>query len=430
MFVDKAKVYVKGGSGGNGVTSFRREKFIPEGGPDGGDGGRGGDVVFAVDPGLRTLLDFRYQRHFKAERGEHGQGSNRSGKSGRDLEVGVPPGTNVIDADSGEFVADLTEPGQRVIVANGGRGGRGNQHFANPVNQAPRFSEKGEPGQERWVLLELKLLADIGLVGYPNVGKSTILSKVTAARPKIADYPFTTLEPNLGVVSIPGGGSFVLADIPGLIEGAHQGVGLGHEFLRHVERTRVLIHVLDLARPGGAGAWADYLAINKELTLYDPKLGEKRQLVAVNKVDLPETRDLLPEVTAGFRQRGIEVFPISAATGQGLEPLMARAAAELERLTPPIPVKPVVPEAPERVFRYKPRPTFQVEPDGEAYVVTGPEVERLAAMTDFENDEAVRRFQRAMARMGVDDALRQAGAKVGSTVRIGQVELEYTEDMF
>ncbi len=429
MFVDKAKIYVKGGDGGNGVTSFRREKFIPEGGPDGGDGGRGGDVVFAVDEGLRTLLDFRHQRHFKAPRGDNGQGGNRYGKSGRDLEVAVPPGTSVIDADTGDFLADLTAPGQRAVVARGGRGGRGNSHFATSTNQAPRLSEKGEPGQERWVLLELKLIADVGLIGYPNVGKSTILARVTAAKPKIADYPFTTLSPNLGVVAIPGGGSFVLADIPGLIEGAHQGVGLGHEFLRHVERTRVLIHVLDLSRPESQGAWADFQAVNRELELYDPGLSEKRQLVAINKMDLPAVRALLPEVATGFEQRGIDVYPVSAATGQGLDAIIARAAEELERLAPE-PVETVEPAQKERVFRLKSRPTFEVENDGEAFVVSGPEVERLAAMTDFENDEAVRRFQRAMSRMGVDRALKEAGAKAGDRVRVGQAELEYSEDIF
>jgi len=428
MFVDKVKIYVKGGDGGNGVTSFRREKYIPEGGPDGGDGGRGGDVVFVVDEGLRTLLDFRYQRHFKAPRGEHGQGGNRHGKSGRDLEVAVPPGTTVIDAGNGDFLADLTRPGQRAVIARGGRGGRGNAHFATATNQAPRFSEKGEPGQERWVILELKLIADVGLIGYPNVGKSTILAKVSAAKPKIADYPFTTLSPNLGVVSVPGGGSFVLADIPGLIEGAHQGVGLGHEFLRHIERTRVLIHVLDLSRPDSRGAWLDFQAVNRELQLYDPKLGEKRQLVAVNKVDLPVTRDLLPQVRAGFKKRGIEVFPISAATG--LERLMARAAEELERLKPGPEPASAETAPPERVFRLKPRPTFEVTSDGEGFVVSGPEVERLAAMTNFDNDEAVRRFQRAMGRMGVDRALREAGARAGDRVRIGRAELEYSEDIF
>ncbi len=429
-FVDKAKIDVKAGDGGNGVTSFRREKYVPEGGPDGGDGGRGGDVVFVVDGGLRTLLDFRYQRHFKAPRGEHGQGGNCYGKSGHDLEIGVPPGTTVVEDGSGEVLADLTEPGQRAVIARGGRGGRGNSHFATPTNQAPRFSEKGEPGEERTVVLELKLIADVGLIGYPNVGKSTVLSRVSAAKPKIADYPFTTLTPNLGVVSVPGGGSFVLADIPGLIEGAAQGIGLGHEFLRHVERTRVLVHVLDLVRPESQGALTDFEAVNRELELYDPELGRKRQLVAVNKIDLPEVRDRLPEVTAEFERRGIEVHPVSAATGQGLEGLMARVAAELDRLPAPTPVRAPEPEEAERVFRLKPRATFEVTSNGEGYLVTGAEVERLAAMTNFENEEAVRRFQRAMARMGVDRALKDAGARVGDRVRVGPAELEYSEDIF
>ncbi len=329
MFIDKARIYIKAGDGGNGVVSFRREKFVPKGGPNGGDGGRGGDVVFVADPGLSTLLDFRYRHHLKAGRARHGEGSNRHGRDGEDVLVPVPVGTIVRDADSRELLADMIEPGQRLVAARGGRGGRGNAHFATPTHQAPRRAEPGQPGVERWVELELRLIADVGLVGVPNVGKSTLLSRVSAAKPKIADYPFTTTQPALGVVRAADGRTFVLAEIPGLIEGAHLGAGLGHDFLRHISRVRVIIHVLDLATE--RDPLADFAAVNEELRLYDPALRQRPMLVALNKMDVPESRARAASVAARLAPQGLAVFPISAVTGEGLEELLRAAADTLDR---------------------------------------------------------------------------------------------------
>jgi GTP-binding protein len=329
MFIDRAKIHIKAGDGGNGVVSFRREKFVPKGGPDGGDGGRGGDVVFVADPGLVTLLDFRYRQHIKAGRGRHGEGSHRHGRDGEDVVVPVPVGTMLRDAATGELIADLTEAGQRAVVARGGRGGRGNAHFATPTHRVPREAERGSAGEERWIEVELRLIADVGLVGVPNAGKSTLLSRVSAARPKIADYPFTTTQPALGVVRVPDGRSFVMADIPGLIEGAHAGAGLGHEFLRHISRTRVLIHVLDLSPE--RDPLADFAAVNEELRRHDPALLERPILVALNKIDLPEARRRAPEVRARVTALGLEAWPISGATGEGLPELVRAAADALDR---------------------------------------------------------------------------------------------------
>ncbi len=329
MFIDKARIHVKAGDGGNGVVSFRREKFVPKGGPNGGDGGRGGDVVFVADPGLSTLLDFRYRHHLKAGRARHGEGSNRHGRDGEDVVVPVPVGTIVRDADSRDLLADMIEPGQRLIAARGGRGGRGNAHFATPTHQAPRRAEPGQPGEERWVELELRLIADVGLVGVPNVGKSTLLSRVSAAKPKIADYPFTTTQPALGVVRAADGRTFVLAEIPGLIEGAHLGAGLGHDFLRHISRVRVIIHVLDLATE--RDPLADFAAVNEELRLYDPALRQRPMLVALNKMDVPESRARAAPVAARLAPQGLAVFPISAVTGEGLEELLRAAADVLDQ---------------------------------------------------------------------------------------------------
>lgn len=330
MFVDSAKIHVKGGDGGNGIVAFQREKYVPYGGPSGGDGGHGGSVIFRANPNLRTLVDFKYRVHFKAERGMHGEGDNRTGKSGDDLIVDVPPGTLVKDAETGELIAELLAPGDQAVVAQGGRGGRGNQHFATSRNKAPRRSEPGVPGEERWLVLELKLLADVGLTGFPNVGKSTLLARVSAARPKIADYPFTTIDPNLGVVSLGEGRSFVLVDIPGLIEGAHSGRGLGHKFLRHVERTRVLIHVLDMSGSEGRDPLEDFDVINEELRAYNPELGERPMLIAANKMDLPGSERNLERL----RQKiggGIEIHPVSAVTGKGVRELMLAAAQVLQQ---------------------------------------------------------------------------------------------------
>ncbi|HHY47007.1 MAG TPA: GTPase ObgE [Firmicutes bacterium] len=322
FFVDTARIHVKAGDGGNGCVSFRREKFVPRGGPDGGDGGRGGNVILRVDPTLSTLMDFRYRQYYSAGRGQNGAGARKHGKDGEDLVLKVPPGTLVKDAESQEVIYDLVNPGDEVILARGGRGGRGNAHFATPTRRAPRIAEEGTPGEERWVILELKLLADVGLVGMPNAGKSTLISRISGAKPKIAGYPFTTLVPNLGVVWLGPGSSFVVADIPGLIEGAHRGAGLGHEFLRHVERTKVIVHVVDAAREGGDPVEA-FDTIMNELRLYSTGLVKKNMIVAVNKIDLPEGQINLPRLIQVLHEdRGFELYPISALTGQGVPELV------------------------------------------------------------------------------------------------------------
>ncbi len=425
MFVDVAKIYVKGGDGGRGSNAVRREKFVPQGGPWGGDGGKGGDVVFVVDPGLNTLIDFKYQKHFKAERGEHGGTKGMHGAKGKDLIVKVPPGTIVKDDDTGEILFDLTEPGQRAVVARGGRGGRGNMRFATPTNKCPTFYEKGEPGEERYLVLELKVIADCGLVGFPNAGKSTLLSRVSAARPKIANYPFTTLAPHLGVVDVGDGRSFVMADIPGLIEGAHEGVGLGHEFLRHVERTKALIHVIDGAGTEGRDPLQDFEVIERELLLYKEELGDRPRLVAVNKMDITEARENLPRIKAELEGRGYRVFPISGVTGEGIGPLLRAAMDAIESYQPP--AEPEVPAQDEVVFRPK-EEEFRVYKHGGIWHVEGREIEKLVAMTMWENDEAVKRFSRIMRARGIEKALREQGAKEGDTVRIADIELEFTDE--
>ncbi len=416
MFFDEAKIYVKGGDGGNGCVSFRREKYVPFGGPNGGNGGKGGDVYLVVDPHLNTLINFKKRSHFKAQRGGHGRGKNQTGKRGEDLTIAVPPGTVAYDADTGQLLADLVQPGQRALVARGGRGGRGNAAFATPTNQAPRLSEKGEPGQERWLRLELKLIADVGIVGVPNAGKSTLLAAVSAARPKIADYPFTTLEPNLGVVTMDDR-DFVLADIPGLIEGAHAGAGLGHQFLRHVERTRLLIHLLDGA---SADPLADFEKINEELALFNPQLARKPQVVVLNKMDLPQAQELWPRIRREMKTLGLEAMSISAVTGQGVPALLRRLVDLLNSLPRKTPVVEEV-----KVFRLEEEEPFNIIQEEDGWRVQGAEIERVVAMTNWEYDEAVMRFQRIMEAMGVSAALEEAGIKVGDTVRIGDVELEW-----
>ncbi|MDI3256567.1 MAG: GTPase ObgE [Kyrpidia sp.] len=422
MWIDTATIYVRGGDGGNGIVSFRREKYVPLGGPAGGDGGRGGDVILEVDEGLRTLMDFRYQRHFKADRGENGKPKNQRGKSAEDRVIKVPPGTVVRDRDTGRILGDLIHHGQRLVVARGGRGGRGNVHFATPRNKAPRMAENGEPGEERWIVLELKVLADAGLVGMPSVGKSTLLAAVTAAKPKTADYPFTTLSPNLGVVDVGEGRSFVLADLPGLIEGAHLGQGLGHQFLRHIERTRVIVHVVDMAGPEGRDPYDDWKQINEELRLYDPRLLERPQVIAANKMDLPKAEERLET----FRERvgDVPVFPISAATGKGVRELMFAVADMLDRQ----PASESLEDAPRGpVFRLEDEP-FRVERGGDGFVVRGERVEKLVSMTPLSQEEAVHRLARTLRRMGVDEALRLYGARDGDTVRIGEFEFEFVDE--
>jgi GTP-binding protein len=421
MFFDKAKIYVKGGDGGNGCVAMRREKYIPEGGPWGGDGGRGGDVIFLADEGLRTLVDFRYKRHYKADRGRHGEGKNMHGASGDDLVLRLPVGTVIRDDDSGEIIADLIQHGQQVVVARGGRGGRGNTRFATPNNKAPRMAELGEPGEERRLLLELKLIADVGLVGFPNAGKSTIISRVSAARPKIANYPFTTVAPVLGVVRVEDGRSFVMADIPGLIEGAHAGAGLGHEFLRHVERTRLLVHVLDTAGSEGRDPVEDFRVTSRELSLYNPLLGQRPKIICANKMDLPDSAQNLARLRDACGEE-YEVFPVSAATGEGLDALIYRIIELLEGL----PRELTVTDETEHVV-HRPEPRFTINRQDGIFLVGGKEIERHVAMTDMEQDEAVERLQRIIQRIGIEDALKEAGIKEGDTVKIGKLEFEYVE---
>ncbi|OMF61784.1 GTPase ObgE [Paenibacillus sp. FSL R5-0490] len=430
MFVDQVKVYVKGGDGGNGMVAFRREKYVPNGGPAGGDGGKGANVVFEVNEGLRTLMDFRYQRHFKAPRGEHGMSKNQHGRNSKDMIVKVPPGTVVTDAESGEVIADLTEHGQRAVIARGGRGGRGNTRFATPANPAPELSEHGEPGQERDVVLELKLLADVGLVGFPSVGKSTLLSVVSSARPKIAEYHFTTIAPNLGMVETEDGRSFVMADLPGLIEGAHSGVGLGHQFLRHIERTRVIVHVIDMAAVEGRDPFQDYLTINKELKEYNLRLTERPQIIVANKMDMPDAEENLKK----FKEQLDEdypIFPISALTRQGLRDLLFAVADKVEE-TPEFPLSHEEEEdtGVHRVlYKHEAEQTEFVitrDPAG-VFVVSGDAIEKLFKMTDFSRDESVRRFARQLRGMGVDDALREKGAKDGDIVKLLDYEFEFID---
>ena len=423
MFYDTAKIYVKAGDGGNGCVSFRREKYIPAGGPDGGDGGRGGNVVFRADEGLRTLADFHYRRHYLAGRGRHGMGKNMHGRSGEDLLVRVPAGTVVRDAQNGAVLADLVRDGQTVVVARGGRGGRGNTRFAGAKEKAPAFAEKGEPGEERWLELELKLLADVGLVGFPNAGKSTLISRVSQARPKIAGYPFTTLVPNLGVVVLDEGISFVIADIPGLIAGASQGAGLGHRFLRHAERTRLLVHVIDVAGTEGRDPLADFEVINRELALYSPAFAQKAQLIAANKIDLPGAAENLPRLQKALGAR-YEIFPVSALTGQGVKPLLYRAAALLTAI--PAPKAQEAQKAPSRrVTSLKKEPPFFVTRRDNAFVVQGRAIERLVAMTDLDNPAALTRLQKIFDRLGLEKVLQQAGAREGCPVQIGKHEFVY-----
>ena len=423
MFIDRAKISVKAGDGGDGMSSFHREKFVAKGGPDGGDGAKGGDIVLVADRNMNTLLDFRYKKKFKAERGGKGEDNNKYGRKADNVTVKVPVGTLVFDDDSGDLLADLVEDGQTVVAARGGRGGRGNARFPNSVNRAPTFAEHGEPGEERKLRLELKLLADVGLVGSPSVGKSSIISMVSAARPEIAAYHFTTLTPVLGIVKIDADTNFVMADIPGLIEGAHEGKGLGYEFLRHVERTRLIIHVLEVSGLEGRDPLADYRKINEELAAYSERLASRPQLVAANKMDLPQARENYPAVAAALEAEGREVFPISAATGEGLKPLIQRAAELLATLPREIePAMPVAVATPETDNEFTIR-----RDDSGAFIVEGKNIERLVAMTRFHDEESLRRFQNILRRSGIEDALRERGVKEGDTVRIRDMEFDFSE---
>ena len=430
MFVDQVKISLKAGDGGNGITAYRREKYVPFGGPAGGDGGKGASVIFEVDEGLRTLLDFRYQTHFKAKKGENGQSSNMHGRNAEDLVLKVPPGTIVKSVETEEVLADLVEDGQRAIVAKGGRGGRGNSRFATPRNPAPDFSENGEPGEEIDVTLELKLLADVGLVGFPSVGKSTLLSIVSKAKPKIGAYHFTTIKPNLGVVSTPDNRSFVMADLPGLIEGASDGVGLGHQFLRHVERTKVIVHMIDMSGSEGRDPIDDYHVINKELVAYKQRLEDRPQIIVANKMDMPDAEENLELFKEEIGDDHI-IIPLSAVSRDNIDQLLYTIADKLEEVKDiDFSVEEDEDAGVNRVL-YKHTPsqdkfTITRDDDG-AYVVSGNAIERMFKMTDFNSDPAVRRFARQMRSMGIDDALRERGCSNGDIVRILGGEFEFVE---
>lgn len=427
MFYDYAKVNVKAGDGGNGIVAFRREKYVPKGGPAGGDGGKGGSIILRADEGLRTLIDFRYQTHYKGKRGDHGSGAKQHGRSADDIVLRVPVGTVVRDADTKKLLGDLRHHGQEIVVAQGGRGGRGNARFVSSTHRAPAFAENGEKGEERWITLELKLLADVGLVGFPNVGKSTIISRVSAAKPKIANYHFTTLEPNLGMVRVDAGRSFVIADVPGLVEGAAEGAGLGHRFLRHVERTRVLVHVVDLSGSEGRDPLEDLAVIRGELERYAPQLNEKPMVIVANKVDLMSDDDrdaTLARLSEAYPE--VRIFPMSAATDSDLNELVYHLADILDAIGPveyaeedfePVEEEPQKQEAPFRVQKIGP----------DAYEVVGPEIDGLVGRTQFERDEAVERFMKILDNMGIEKALREAGIQDGDTVIVGPMALDYLE---
>lgn len=435
MFLDQVTIDVKAGKGGDGMVAFRREKYVPDGGPAGGDGGRGGDVILIVDEGLRTLMDFRFNRHFKAQPGENGMSKGMHGRGSEDTYVKVPQGTTVRDAETGALLGDLIENGQTLVVAKGGRGGRGNIRFASPRNPAPEIAENGEPGQERKIELELKVLADVGLVGFPSVGKSTLLSVISSARPKIGAYHFTTLVPNLGMVTTSDGRSFAAADLPGLIEGASQGVGLGTQFLRHIERTRVILHVIDMSGMEGRDPYEDYLAINKELSTYNLRLLERPQIIVANKMDMPDAQENLVKFKEQLNKEkedevadDIPVFPISGVTRQGLDALL-NATADLLEVTPEFPLYEEELEEETVHYGFNPEgPEFQIDRDSDAtWILSGEKIEKLFQMTNFDHDETVMRFARQLRGMGVDEALRARGAKDGDLVRIGEFEFEFVE---
>ncbi|WP_010251659.1 GTPase ObgE [Acetivibrio cellulolyticus] len=422
MFIDSAKIYIKAGDGGNGAVSFHREKYIAKGGPDGGDGGKGGDVIFIADEGLRTLQDFRYKRKYKAESGQNGGAGNCSGRGAEDLVIKVPVGTLIKEEETGRIIADLVTPGKKVVVAKGGKGGAGNQHFATSTRQVPNFAKSGDPGEEIFAMLELKLLADVGLIGFPNVGKSTILSMVSAAEPKIANYHFTTIEPNLGVVRIDEGKSFVLADIPGLIEGAHEGTGLGHQFLKHVERTRMLIHVVDISGSEGRDPLKDFEIINSELKQYNPKLFEKPQIIAANKMDVTGAEENLKAFNDKLESEGYKIFPISAATSEGLKELLYYVSQKLDEIPDTILSDDTEEEV---VYTAGEEEPFQIHKEDEAFVVEGNWVRKLVNSTNFNNYESLQYFQRTIKRKGIVEALENMGVNEGDTVKMYDLEFEY-----
>lgn len=422
MFTDYAKIIIKSGDGGNGAVSFRREKYVAAGGPDGGDGGRGGSIYFIVDPDSNTLVDFRFKKKFKAENGKNGEGARRYGKSGEDLYVKVPIGTLIKDAETGKLIADLSHKGQKELILPGGRGGKGNCHFATSTRQAPRFSQDGEKGIEKEVILELKLLADVGLIGFPNVGKSTFLSRTTSATPKIADYHFTTLEPNLGVVKNEYGDSFVIADIPGIIEGASNGTGLGLQFLRHIERTRLLLHVIDVSGIEGRIPVEDFKTINEELKSYSEKLSNRKQIIVANKIDSMQDESLYNELEKLAKNNNIEIFKISAATGEGLQNLLRRVSEVLKEL----PKEELYEIEEKKVYTLEEEEKgFTINKEDGVYVVDGPAVDRIMRRVNLDDNESMYYFQKCLDSLGVNQKLKEAGVQEGDTVSICGWELEW-----
>ncbi|MBR6504716.1 MAG: GTPase ObgE [Clostridia bacterium] len=425
MFTDYAKIKVKSGNGGNGAVTFRREKYVAAGGPDGGDGGKGGDIYFVVDKDLNTLLDFRFKKNFKAEDGKNGEGSHRYGKSGEDLYIKVPRGTVIKDAETEKVLADLSEENQKELLFEGGRGGKGNSHFATSTRQAPRFAQDGEKGIEKELILELKLLADVGLLGYPSVGKSTFLSKVTSAKPKIADYHFTTLVPNLGVVKGEFGDSFVIADIPGIIEGASEGVGLGLQFLRHIERTRLLLHIIDVSGIEGRDPEDDFYKINEELKKYSEKLSKRKQIIVANKIDIMQDDELYKKLEKVAKENNLELYKISGATGEGLKELLSRVSTLLKEL----PKEELVEiEKEHKVYTLEEHKNeFDIKIENGEFIVTGPAVERLMGRINIGDNESYHYFEKMLRELGIEDELKRLGVKEGDSVKVLEWEFEWYE---
>ena len=423
MFTDYVKIIAKAGNGGNGAISFRREKYVAAGGPDGGDGGKGGDIYFEVDPDSNTLIDFRYNKKFKAESGKNGEGGNRYGKSGQDLYIKVPIGTIVRDANTNEILADLSESRQKALILKGGRGGKGNSHFATSTRQAPRFAQDGEKGEERELILELKLLADVGLIGFPNVGKSTFLSMTTSATPKIADYHFTTLEPNLGVVKTEYGDSFVIADIPGIIEGASEGTGLGIQFLRHIERTRLLLHVIDVSGSEGRNPVEDFYTINNELKQYSEKLSKRKQIIVANKIDVMQDEELYKELEKVAKENNMEIFKISAATNQGVSELIKHVSDVLKTL----PKENLIEIEDRKVYTLKDDKEYTITKEDGMFVIKGEAVEKVMRRVNIADNESLYYFQKSLDELGVNQKLKEMGVKEGDIVKIADYELEWED---
>ena len=424
MFTDYAKIIIRSGNGGDGAITFRREKYVAAGGPDGGDGGRGGNIYFKVDPNANTLIDFRFTKKFKAQNGENGSGANKYGKSGEDLYINVPIGTIIKDVETGKVVADLSKPGQEELVLKGGKGGKGNSHFATSTRQVPRFAQAGEEGEEKEVILELKLLADVGLLGFPNVGKSTFLSVVTDAKPKIANYHFTTIEPNLGVVKTKNGDSFVIADIPGIIEGASAGVGLGIQFLRHVERTRLLLHVIDVSGTEGRDPVQDFYTINEELKKYSEKLSPRKQIIVANKIDIMQDDSNYKKLKELAKKENLEIYKISGATGEGVEKLLNRVSEVLKTLP-----KEELVEVEERVVYTldEDKDGFIVRKDGDKFIIEGKAINRLMGRINVDDNESMYYFQKNLKSLGIEDELKKQGIKEGDLVQILNWTFEWYE---